>query len=308
MKIIFAGTPAFAASALKAILNSRHQVIAVLTQPDRPSGRGRKLRISEVKQLAIENDLDVMQPFTLKDTDTQATLASLDADLMVVVAYGLLLPQAVLGIPRLGCVNIHASLLPRWRGAAPIQRSIEAGDAQTGISIMQMDAGLDTGDVISMQSLPIEEADTASSLHDKLAELGATLIGQTLDQLESGDYCARPQQDAQATYAQKLSREESAIDWRQSARSVVRKIHAFNPWPSATTRYRDTELKLHRARVTELASSNPAGSVVENHKSIIIQAADRGVEILEIQKPGGRVMRTEEFLNGFELIPGERLG
>ena len=308
MRVIFAGTPAFAAASLSAIIHSRHTVVAVLTQPDRPSGRGRKLGISAVKQLAIENGINVLQPATLKDTGTQALIESLEADLMVVVAYGLLLPESVLGIPKRGCINIHASLLPRWRGAAPIQRAIEAGDAQTGISIMQMDAGLDTGDVISMQSLTIEESDTASSLHDKLADLGSSLIVQTLDQLESGDIHLQPQNESGASYAAKLSRDESFIDWQQPARSIVRKIHAFNPWPSAKTHCNGTELKLHRARSVEVDTDLPPGGVVNSPKKIIIKCADQGVEILQIQKPGSRVMAAEEFLNGFELTPGTLLG
>ena len=301
MRIIFAGTPEFAAASLDALINSLHDVIAVLTQPDRPSGRGRKLGISAVKKLAQQNQITVIQPLTLKDNDIQALLKSLDADAMVVVAYGLLLPESVLNIPKHGCFNIHASLLPRWRGAAPIQRAIEAGDAQTGISIMQMDAGLDTGDVITMESLPIADSDTSSSLHDKLAELGATLIIDTLNQVESGNFSSKPQQHSHATYAAKLNRDESFIDWQQSAKQIVRKIHAFNPWPNAKSRYYDTELKLHRARIVQVDSKKQPGAVISSHKSIIIQAADLGVEILQLQKPGGRVMTAGEFLNGFDF-------
>lgn len=307
MRVIFAGTPAFAAASLNALIHSTHEVIAVLTQPDRPSGRGKKLRASAVKQLAQENRITVFQPATLNERATLAALESANADVMVVAAYGLLLPEQVLKIPRHGCLNIHASLLPRWRGAAPIQRAIESGDSETGISIMQMDAGLDTGDVITTASLAIEDIDTALSLHDKLARLGARLIVETLDKLESGQIKRQPQDEAGACYAAKLSRDESLIDWRHSAQRVVSKIHAFNPWPGAKTRYRDTELKLYRARVADMDSKKLPGTILRCDKQIIIQADDAGVEILALQKPGGRVMTSEVFLNGFPLAAGERL-
>ena len=307
MRIIFAGTPGFAAASLNALIMSRHHILTVLTQPDRPSGRGRKLSYSAVKQLAKENQINVIQPTTLKDNDTQALLKSLNADVMVVVAYGLLLPEKVLAIPKHGCLNIHASLLPRWRGAAPIQRAIEAGDTQTGISIMQMDAGLDTGDVIKMQSLPIDDADTSSSLHAKLAGLGARLIVETLDEMESGKITPRSQDEAGACYASKLTREESLIDWQQSARQVVRKIHAFNPWPGAKTGYHGTVLKITRARVADTGSKMQPGTVISNNRTITVQTADQCVEILELQKPGGRLITSEAFLNGFELALGEQL-
>ena len=305
MRIIFAGTPAFAAASLAALIRSSHQVIAVLTQPDRPSGRGRKLIPGAVKQLALDSDIDVLQPTTLKQEQTQLLLKSFNADVMVVVAYGLLLPETVLRIPRHGCLNIHGSLLPRWRGAAPIQRAIEAGDDKTGISIMQMDAGLDTGAVIKMESLPIADTDTSSSLHDKLAELGARLIVRTLDQLESDGISSQPQDDAGATYAAKLNRQESFIDWRQPARQIVDKIHAFNPWPGAKTHHNDTPLKLTRARTVALDSTALPGTVVNSSNSIIVQAADQGVEILELQKPGSRPMPAQAFLNGFQLSTGD---
>ena len=307
MRIIFAGTPDFAAASLKALIDSRHQVIAVLTQPDRPAGRGRKLKPSAVKQVALENELAVLQPASLKDQEIQSQLASLKAQVMVVAAYGLLLPESVLTIPQYGCINIHASLLPRWRGAAPIHRAIEAGDEKTGVSIMQMDAGLDTGDVIDMQSVAIEETDTSLSLHDKLAALGARLIVQTMNQIDSGTIIRKPQDESGACYAQKLSRQDSAVDWHKSAKQIVRKIHAFNPWPGAKTHFQDTPLKLSRARSVDTDSKALPGTVTDTNKKIVVQAADQGVEILELQKPGSRSMAVEEFLNGFELKPGDRL-
>ncbi|MDX1811781.1 MAG: methionyl-tRNA formyltransferase, partial [Gammaproteobacteria bacterium] len=237
MKIIYAGTPEFAAVALRALLKTSHEIIAVYTQPDRPAGRGRKLTPSAVKQVALEHNIPVYQPASLKDESAQQELANLNADIMVVAAYGLLLPKAVLDIPIRGCLNIHGSLLPRWRGAAPIQRAIEAGDAETGITIMQMDVGLDTGDMLLKKSCEITDADTTATLHDKLAELGGAAIVEALDLLEKNALPAEKQDDAQAVYAHKLNKAEAVVNWNESAAIIQRKIRAFNPWPVAQTVY-----------------------------------------------------------------------
>ena len=235
LKIIFAGTPDFAASALSALIESEHDVVAVYTQPDRPAGRGRKLRASPVKELALKHDIPVLQPEKLKDAETHDVLRSFNADVMIVAAYGLILPQAVLDIPRLGCLNIHASLLPRWRGAAPIQRAIAAGDKESGITIMQMDAGLDTGDILLLSHCPINDNDNGGDLHDRLAEMGASSILEALKDIESGNTKPIKQDDALATYAHKLDKKEAIINWKDSAENIERLIRAFNPWPVAFT-------------------------------------------------------------------------
>ena len=301
MNVIFAGTPEFAARSLQALLSSDHRIIAVLTQPDRPSGRGRQLTASPVKQLAQTHNIEVFQPTSLKDETAHALINSLNADVMVVVAYGLLLPENILQLPRLGCLNIHASLLPRWRGAAPIQRAIEAGDTKTGVCIMQMDAGLDTGDVLKIGEIEIDQQDTAASLHDKLAQLGAGLIVSTLDQLQCGEINPQPQDEQGANYANKLHKDESWIDWQQSAQQIVNKIHGFNPWPGAKTHYQEQELKLLRAQVVQVNSEFLPGTIIQADKAIIVQTGDQGVEILQLQKSGARPMHSKEFLNGFEL-------
>ena len=231
LKLIFAGTPDFAARHLAALLSSGHEVVAVYTQPDKPAGRGQKLTASPVKELALAHDLPVYQPASLRNEAAQAELAALGADLMVVVAYGLILPKAVLDTPRLGCINVHGSLLPRWRGAAPIQRSIWAGDAETGVTIMQMDVGLDTGAMIRKVTCPIASDETSASLYDKLAGLGPQALVDTLDAMAAGDTAAEPQDDALANYAEKLSKEEARIDWSMDAVAIARCIRAFNPWP-----------------------------------------------------------------------------
>ena len=301
MRIIFAGTPQFAAESLHALLSTDHDIVAVLTQPDRPSGRGRKLKASVVKQLAQEHQINVYQPTSLKDPSIQQLIDSFNADVMIVVAYGLLLPREVLELPKHGCLNIHASLLPRWRGAAPIQRAIQAGDQKSGISIMQMDEGLDTGDVLRIKEIDIEANDTSASLHDKLAMLGATLIVETLAALEQDALKPQSQDESMATYAAKLDRQESYIDWQQPAASIVNQIHAFNPWPGARTRYLDTELKLLRAAVVDNDSELSAGTVIASEKTIQVKCGEQAVQILQLQKPGSRAMPSEEFLNGFEF-------
>jgi methionyl-tRNA formyltransferase len=308
LRIVYAGTPDFAVPALQALLDSSHQVVAVYTQPDRPAGRGRKLRASPVKELALEYGVAVEQPETLREAEVQEKLAAYAADVMIVAAYGLILPQAVLDIPRLGCLNIHGSLLPRWRGAAPIQRSIMLGDQETGVTIMQMDAGLDTGDMLLKKSLPITEQDTAASLHDHLAELGAVALLEVLEELASGSIRAEPQDEALATYAAKLSKAEAEIDWTQSAEHISRQIRGLNPWPVAQTTYHDQPLRLWMAQSMAGSSSVSPGTVVKEGPEGIDVATGEGVlRITRLQLPGGKPLVARDFLNGRSLL-NEQLG
>ena len=306
MRLIFAGTPEFAAHALRALLHAGHDVALVLTQPDRPAGRGLRLLPSAVKALAQEHGIDVYQPASLKDEAALTRLGSLGADAMVVAAYGLILPEPVLAIPRLGAINIHASLLPRWRGAAPIQRAILAGDALTGISIMQMDAGLDTGPLLATESVAIAAEDTSASLHDKLAELGARLIVTALAQLERGQLRAKPQAPAGASYAAKIAKNEARIDWNESAPVIERKLRAFNPLPGATAMTRSVVLKIWRARVSP--AEGAPGTILEvGAKGIIVACGSGSLCVLELQRAGGRKLAAAQFLAGFPLAAGERL-
>ena len=312
LNVIFAGTPAFAAEALKALLQSQHHVVAVYTQPDRPAGRGRKLTASPVKQLALEHGIEVYQPQSLKDPEAQQQLAALDADVMVVVAYGLLLPVPVLETPRLGCINIHASLLPRWRGAAPIQRAILAGDAETGVTIMQMDKGLDTGDMLLKRTCPIESDDTAQTLHDRLAEIGATAAIEALDQLADGQARPEPQDDSLSNYAAKLSKAEALIDWQRSAVEIERLVHGFNPWPVAQTEFAEQMMRIWLAQALEGATTDqPPGSVLKADKHGIDVACGEGVLRIQVaQLPGGKAMAAADLLNSRKELkqPGLRLG
>ncbi|MCG7909004.1 MAG: methionyl-tRNA formyltransferase [gamma proteobacterium symbiont of Stewartia floridana] len=302
LKIIFAGTPDFAASALQALLTTEHHVVAVYTQPDRPAGRGRKVQFSPVKQLAVEHDLEVFQPKTLKDPQAQQILAQHQADLMVVVAYGLLLPQAVLDTPRLGCINIHASLLPRWRGAAPIQRAILAGDETSGVTIMQMEAGLDTGPMLSIRSTPIDAKETGGSLHDRLAELGSAALIEVLPGLSEGSVEAIPQDDSQANYASKLDKEEARIDWSQSAVQIDRQVRAFNPWPVAHCLYGDKVMRVWNSEVVNADGSASPGQVVATAKTGFDVATGEGVlRISQLQMPGKRAMSAGDFLNAHNM-------
>lgn len=304
MKIIFAGTPEFAASALDALLKG-HQVVAVLTQPDRPSGRGMQLTASPVKQLAMEHGLPVLQPLTLKTEEAQQALAAINADVMVVAAYGLILPKSVLQRPRFGCLNIHASLLPRWRGAAPIQRAILAGDTETGITIMQMDEGLDTGDTLLKKQCAITVDETAGSLHDKLAKLGAQAIVEALHKLELGDLHAEPQEAQLATYAAKLVKSEAQLDWSQSATQLDRAVRGYFPFPIAYAFLRGTPIKILRARLVE-GRKDTAGTIIEVTKSHILVACGNGVLALEtLQKPGGKALPAAQFVQGFPVKAGD---
>lgn len=306
MRLIFAGTPEFAAAALKALITAGHEIPLVLTQPDRPAGRGMKLKASPVKEVAQAHGLSVEQPENLKDAAARQPIAAAAADVMVVAAYGLILPQSVLDLPRLGCVNIHASLLPRWRGAAPIHRAIEAGDGETGITLMQMDKGLDTGAMLSRAALPILDTDTTGSLHDKLAALGAREIVTLLPRLAAGEVVAEKQDERLATYAKKIGKEDARLDWTLPAVSLDRRIRAFDPFPGAHAQFAGEAIKIWRAR--PVAASGLPGSVLAVDKEGLRVACGEGaLEITQIQKPGGKRMDIAAFLAGTSIKPGDRL-
>ena len=302
MRLIFAGTPAFAAEALAAIIAAGHEVALVLTQPDRPAGRGMALQPSAVKQVAMAHGIEVFQPQSLKDADAQSKVAEVGAAVMVVAAYGLILPQAVLDMPRFGCLNIHASLLPRWRGAAPIQRALLAGDAETGVCIMQMEAGLDTGPVLLREAFPIAADDTTSSLHDRLATLGARLIVEALAALPLP---AETQPAEGVTYAHKIEKAEALIDWRRSADELDRHIRAFNPFPGAQARFAGQTVKLWQA--SPLAVNGEFGRIlVVDRKQVVVACGEGALAITEMQKAGGKRLPVQQFLAGHPLQVGDR--
>lgn len=308
LNIVYAGTPEFAATALAALLETEHHISAVYTQPDRPAGRGRKLKASPVKELALAHNIEVRQPESLKDTEAQQALAELKPDVMIVAAYGLLLPKEVLDTPKLGCLNIHASLLPRWRGAAPIQRAILEGDSETGVTIMQMDVGLDTGDMLYKSSTPITAEDNAQRLHDRLADLGATAIVDALNEIQAGNINAEPQDDSLANYAKKLNKAEATIDWQQSAAQIARQVAAFNPWPVAQTQLDDKVLRIWEAEAMDESNSATPGSVLAaNKQGIDIACGEGSLRLKRMQLPGGKPLSCAEFLNGRD-IDGARLG
>lgn len=302
MNIIFAGTPEFSVAPLAALLNTEHTIVAVYTQPDRPAGRGRKLTASPVKQLAQERSIPVFQPKNFKEEADLSQLEGLDADLMVVVAYGLLLPQRVLDAPRLGCINIHASLLPRWRGAAPIQRSILAGDDETGITIMQMEAGLDTGPMLLKKSCPISDQDSGGSLHDRLSPLGAEALLEALPGIADETLQAEIQDDSKAVYASKLEKSEAVIDWSRSANELSRQVRAFNPWPVAQTVHDGKVLRIWDGVNLDGGDGAPPGKVLSCAKHGIDVATGDGVlRIKSLQAPGKRAMSAADFLNAHSL-------
>ncbi len=298
LRILFAGTPDFAVPALQALIDSGRAPVAVLTQPDRPSGRGRKLRPGPVKRLAESHAIDVLQPRTLKDDEVMEALQRFGPDLMIVAAYGLILPQATLDLPRLGCWNIHASLLPRWRGAAPVQRAIEAGDAGSGVCIMRMEASLDTGPVYLRRETALRADETGGSLHDRLAQMGAEALLECLDQLEEGALPEPEEQDhAQATYARKLDKAEACIDWSEGAAQLERRVRAFNPWPVAWCELDGERLRVWRAEVAQGTSSAQPGSILAARpRGIDIATGDGILRLLEVQRPGSRKMPVSEFL------------
>ncbi len=305
MKIAFAGTPEFAATALKSLLDAGFEVSLVLTQPDRPAGRGMQLQPSAVKQLALAHDIPVDQPEKLRTSEQQATLAACAPDVLVVAAYGLLLPQAVLDLPRLGCLNIHASLLPRWRGAAPIHRAIEAGDTETGITIMQMDAGLDTGTMLLEERLPILPDDTTASLHDKLAALGGRLIVDALRRLEQGPLPATPQPEAGVSYAHKIAKSESALDFRLPGTTLARKLRAFNPFPGGAATVNGTTLKLWAGEAVA-ATGTPGEVLSADAEGVVVACGEGALRLNLLQKPGGKRLPAADFLRGFALASGQR--
>ena len=312
MKIIFAGTPDFAARHLQGILDeAHHQVVAVYTQPDRPSGRGKKLTPSPVKALAERHNIPVYQPLSLRDEQAQLELARLNADIMVVVAYGLILPQVGLDTPRLGCINVHGSILPRWRGAAPIQRAVEAGDATSGVTIMQMDAGLDTGPMLKISECRLADDETSASLYEKLARLGVPALLESLHQLASGTATATAQDDAQSTYATKIDKSEAQIDWRAPASDIARKVRAFNPAPVAFTLLNGERLKIWLANALDQPANGAPGTIAATSGSgLLVNCGQGQLNITQAQLPGKARMEMAAILNGrAELFPlGGTLG
>ncbi len=297
LRIIFAGTPTFAEPSLSALINSKHEMVAVYTQPDRPAGRGRHLQASPVKLLAEKHGLLVEQPETLKEAGVQKQLATYAADVMVVVAYGLLLPESVLMIPSYGCINVHGSLLPRWRGAAPIQHAILAGDEQTGVSIMQLDAGLDTGDVLLEKTYSIAEHDTAQHCHDQLALLGAQALMEVLTKIEQQTLEPMPQEQAQACYAPKINKSMAEINWRESALQIDRQIRAFNAWPVAFTRFHQQALRVWCAELADASISGAPGELLSLKNGIEVMTGAGSIRLLELQLPGGRRISAQDFIN-----------
>ncbi|XYQ54436.1 methionyl-tRNA formyltransferase [Pectobacterium carotovorum] len=310
LRIIFAGTPDFAARHLDALLSSGHEVVGVFTQPDRPAGRGNKLTPSPVKVLAEQHSIPVFQPKSLRPEENQAMVQALNADVMVVVAYGLILPQPVLSMPRLGCINVHGSLLPLWRGAAPIQRALWAGDSETGVTIMQMDVGLDTGAMLHKISCPILQQDTSATLYDKLAELGPRGLLETLEQLADGSAVSEAQNDALATYAEKLSKEEARLNWQLSAEQLERCIRAFNPWPVSYFIVDEQPVKVWKAEVIAKAHASQPGTIIQADKQgIQVATADGILNIQELQPAGKKVMGSQDLLNSRRewFVPGNTL-
>lgn len=307
MKIIFAGTPEFAVPALNMLLTSEHEVVAVYTQPDRPAGRGRKLMPGPVKQVATAAGIPVLQPESLKTPEALAELAALQADLMIVVAYGMILTQAALDIPKLGCINIHGSLLPRWRGAAPIHRALLAGDTETGITIMRIVRKLDAGNMLHKEYLPITAEDTSSSLHDKLAELGALGLQKVLAQLVAGMLQEEVQDEALVTYAEKLQKQEADIAWTQTAEQIARQVRGLNAWPVAQTLLHGEVLRIWQARVVAGAVNLPVGTVVYDAKQVLVATAEHWLSLLEVQLPGGKRMPIQAFMQAHK-IDGVTLG
>ena len=301
LRIIYAGTPEFAVPALQALISSPHDVIAVYTQPDRPAGRGRKVQFGPIKQVAVYAGIEIQQPLSFIDTDTKKILADYECDVMIVAAYGLILPQQVLDTPKYGCLNIHGSLLPRWRGAAPIHRAIQTGDTETGVSIMQMAAGLDTGDMLLKVTCPITADDTSQTIHDRLADDGAEALLQVLSSID--DLKPEAQDESKTCYAQKLNKAEAEIDWNQSAAVIDRTIRAFNPWPVTFTKFEGKPLRIFMSKVLEKETVEPAGMVIaETNEGIEIATGDGVLSFSKLQLPGKKAVDVRDFLNGRSLL------
>lgn len=307
LTIVFAGTPEFGLPCLDALIQSKHELKAVYTQPDRPAGRGRKLQESPVKEWAISHEIPVYQPLNFKSLETIEELSVLKPDVLVVIAYGLILPKAVLEIPRLGCINVHASLLPRWRGASPIQHAILHGDAQSGVTIMQMDVGMDTGPMLCKAVCPVTPLDTAGNLHDKLAKISVKPLLDTLDSFASGSVQFELQDNELATYAGKINKEEARINWHESVEGIDRKIRAFNPWPIAYTSAGELMLRIYQAKVTNIESTQTPGMVLNIDKNGMLVATGNNALLVEkIQFPGAKVISVRDWLNSgkTQLHPG----
>jgi methionyl-tRNA formyltransferase len=302
MKIIFAGTPDFSVPPLRRLVASRHEICAVYTQPDRPAGRGQKLKSSPVKQVALENNISVVQPQTLRLAEAQQELIDFGADLMVVVAYGLILPEEVLNAPKFGCLNIHASLLPRWRGAAPIHRAILSGDKNTGVTIMQMDAGLDTGDMLLKRECEIGLTTTSGELHDQLSELGAEALMAILPDVEAQTLNPIKQDDSASNYAKKIDKSESTIDWHLAAAEIQRMVNGFNPWPVAQTKLADKTVRIWQSEIVDLSPIGSAGQLFARQKSQLCVTTVNGVlSLLQLQMPGKKPVAARDFLNGRQV-------
>ena len=307
MRIIFAGTPDFAAYTLTDLIAKQHDIISVYTQPDRKTGRGQKLTPPPVKQIAIEHGIDVQQPVSLKSDEEYQVLKKFKPDLIIVVAYGMLLPQKVLDVPEHGCLNIHASLLPKWRGAAPIQRAIEAGDKKTGVCIMQMEAGLDTGPILSQAEVIIEQHDTSVSMHDKLAKIGATMLLSTLDSLTSHQTNSRAQDHAAACYAHKITKTEATIDWRESAQAIHQKINAFNPWPICQSICNNQRVRIWQAEVIQQDSTATPGTIIKLDKNgLQIKCGTDILSVQTVQRDGSKPLPISDFVNSTDLQTGDQ--
>ena len=308
MNIIFAGTPVFAERHLRALLHSKHNIVAVYTQPDRPAGRGKKLQASPVKQLALEHGIPVIQPQNFKSDESLQTLSDFGSDLMVVVAYGILLPKTVLETPKFGCINVHGSLLPQWRGAAPIQRAIQAGDKRSGVTIMQMDQGLDTGDMLLKAYCDIRDGDSSADLHDKLAEIGPPALLETIEQLEAGTAKPEKQDDSHSSYAAKIRKEEALINWEEPAEYIVRKVCAFNPFPVCFSFLAGSRIKIYAASIVDRETKPAApGSISIREGKLVVSCGQGSLAIENVQVPGKKAMSVRDYLNGInQQLPAER--